>query len=98
MSRSLAAELNHLGICVEGELIDLDESSEDDNSEDGEDSFSDALTEDGDKENEKHSVLQPIKSDKLFLDITCMVAYVSSMTNGGANFLFPKQIYNQQVK
>ena len=35
---------------------------------------------------------------KLFLDITCMVAYVSSMTNGGANYRFPKTIYNQQAE
>lgn len=37
-------------------------------------------------------------SSRLFLDITCMVAYVSSMTNGGANFRFPKAIYNQQAE
>lgn len=35
---------------------------------------------------------------KLFLDITCMVAYVSSMTNGGANYRFPRTIYNQQAE
>ena len=50
-----------------------------------------------------HSSMTKFDSDfdgtgKLFLDITCMVAYVSSMTNGGANYRFPKTIYNQQAE
>jgi len=105
VSRTLAAELNRLGIHVEGELIDLDESSEeeDTDSDTGSDASDDSdyescITKEIDtcsKQSDDQHV--PSSLNKLFLDITCMVAYVSSMTNGGANYIFPRDIYNLQV-
>jgi len=95
-----------LGIHVKGELIDLDESSEeeDTDSDTGSDASDDSdyescITKEIDtcsKQSDDQHV--PSSLNKLFLDITCMVAYVSSMTNGGANYIFPRDIYNLQAK
>lgn len=98
VSRTLAADLNELGIHVEGELIDLEESSEEETSD------SDDYDYDSCDDKESDTIADRIDDqrvsdsfNKLFLDITCMMAYVSSMTNGGANYIFPREIYNQQV-
>lgn len=110
VSRTLAAELNQLGIHVEGELIDLEESSEEEDSDSSDDYDSDSDSSDDDDNDCCGSIEcdtlpnqiedQHVSSglNKLFLDITCMVAYVSSMTNGGANYIFPRDIYNLQAK
>ena len=109
VSRTLAAELNQLGIHVEGELIDLEESSEEEDSDSSDDYDSDSDSSDDDDNDCCGSIEcdtlpnqiedQHVSSglNKLFLDITCMVAYVSSMTNGGANYIFPRDIYNLQA-
>jgi len=96
VSRTLASQLNHLGVRVEGELIDLEESSEEEDSDDSEEYDHDESSSSDTSETLNQEI--PSTSNRLFLDITCMVAYVSSMTNGGANYIFPKAIYNQQVK
>nr|CAG4646547.1 EOG090X0CWG [Macrothrix elegans] len=99
---SLASKLRKMGIQVEGNLIALDEShpviedSEDEESDVGEETTSEDEEISADLELPPPVAPPTVHQDKLFLDITCMVAYVSSMTNGGAGFRFPKAIYNQQ--
>lgn len=88
----LAKKLSKLGITVEGDLMEIEKVlyDSDDSSSDSEDSTISKLQ-------TPSSLDCALSNDKLFLDITCMVAYVSSMTNGGANFVFPRPIYNQQA-
>ena len=88
IGKTLAAKLLEMGVEVQGQMIELN-SSEDDtsSSEDELDTFTSKPVENVNDFDDKF----------LFLDITCMVAYVSSMTNGGANFKFPKDIFNQQA-
>nr|CAG4650457.1 EOG090X0CWG [Sida crystallina] len=88
VGRTLASKVKQLGAQVLGDLVDLDSSEEDDSSTDEE-------------QIELPRQLAPlvgVDEDKLFLDITCLVAYVSSMTNGFVNFKFTKDIYNQQAE
>nr|SVE76005.1 EOG090X0CWG [Daphnia hispanica] len=107
ISSSIAVKLRKRGVEVEGDVRAIAENSfsesdtssscdsDDDDSEDyeGEDENYDGMVD------SLHSTPENIRqNDKLFLDITCMVAYVSSMTNGGANYIFPRAIYNQQAE
>nr|CAG4651301.1 EOG090X0CWG [Simocephalus serrulatus]SVE94484.1 EOG090X0CWG [Simocephalus serrulatus] len=111
ISSTIASKLRKMGVEIEGDVRSIEGSfSESDASSSPTDSDDD----DDDNEEDKDDVTDEdsytgvtsphqsnqlsIRSGQLFLDITCMVAYVSSMTNGGANFLFPKTIYNQQAE
>nr|CAG4635047.1 EOG090X0CWG [Alona affinis] len=69
ISTWMAQKLAKIGIEIEGNIVEIEESSIDYDSDDESSS-----------------------------NITCMVAYVSSMTNGRADLLFPKPIYNQQAE
>lgn len=95
VSTFLASKLVKLGVEVDGELVEIEQSSDEDtessSSSDEEATF------------QQHPLVPipsevPVQNAVIFLDITCMVAYVSSMTNGGANFVFPKPIYNLQAE
>nr|CAG4642015.1 EOG090X0CWG [Eurycercus lamellatus] len=88
VSVSMARKLMKLGVEIEGKMVEMEESSE----EESDDEF---LSPDGNLR--QHNQNSNINCDAVFLDITCMVAYVSSMTNGGANWTFPRVIYNQQA-
>lgn len=108
ISSSIAVKLRKRGVDVEGDVRPIMENSfsgSDTNSSscDSDESDSEDYEEDdencGVMANSLHSSPDNLRqSDKLFLDITCMVAYVSSMTNGGANYVFPRAIYNQQAE
>nr|CAG4652142.1 EOG090X0CWG [Triops cancriformis] len=94
IGQTLARKLESLGVIVEGEMKDFEmesysESSESDSEESvaGEGQMSSLGTTE-----------QPPATNSVFLDITAMIAYVSSLTNGGANFRFPRPIYNQQAE
>nr|SVE85743.1 EOG090X0CWG [Daphnia pulicaria] len=108
ISSTIAVKLGKLGVDVEGDVRPVmeDEFSGSDTSSDWDRDEDDS--EDYEEEDEENNGMATLphsnhcnmvqQSDKLFLDITCMVAYVSSMTNGGANYRFPKTIYNQQAE
>lgn len=109
ISSTIAVKLRKLGVDVEGDVRPVmeDEFSGSDTSSDWDSDEDDSgdYEEEEDEENNGMATLPHSnhcnmvqQSDKLFLDITCMVAYVSSMTNGGANYRFPKTIYNQQAE
>nr|CAG4644277.1 EOG090X0CWG [Lepidurus arcticus] len=94
VGQTLAKKLENLGIVVEGERYDFHSENQSDSSEcEDENLSSDGLGEKNPSESD-----QPSSSDCLFLDITAMIAYVSALTNGGANFRFPRPIYNQQAE
>lgn len=88
-----------MGISVEGNIISVDSLSTDSNPDSSSD---DTETDDEPQEDERpdshclHHIVA--ENGNIFLDITAMVAYVSSMTNGGAYFRFPRAIYNQQAE
>nr|SVE73804.1 EOG090X0CWG [Daphnia atkinsoni] len=107
ISSSIAVKLRKRGVDVEGDVRPImedsfsgsDASSSCDSDEDDSEDYEEDDEEWGVMANSLHSSLDNLRqSDKLFLDITCMVAYVSSMTNGGANYVFPRAIYNQQAE
>nr|SVE88883.1 EOG090X0CWG [Daphnia sinensis] len=107
ISSSIVVKLKKRGVEVEGEIRPMMENSfsesdtssscdSDDEDSEGYEEYNEIC---GGISPSPHSNLDNLKqSDKLFLDITCMVAYVSSMTNGGANYIFPRAIYNQQAE
>jgi len=85
----MASKLTSLGIKVEGTIEEFDEE-EDYSSED-----------DSEEEEELSLILPPPPQEiigELFLDITCMVAYVSSMTNGDAEHNFRRPFYRIQAE
>ncbi|XP_057377328.1 UPF0415 protein C7orf25 homolog [Daphnia carinata] len=105
ISSSIVAKLKKRGVEVEGEIRPIMENSFSESDTSSSDSDDDS--EGYEEYNEMYRGLSTSpdtnldnakQSDKLFLDITCMVAYVSSMTNGGANYIFPRAIYNQQAE
>ena len=109
ISSTIAVKLRKLGVDVEGDVrpvmedeysgSDSTSSCDDTDEEDSQDyEEDDEVEEEHNAPHSNHCNIVQQQSNKLFLDITCMVAYVSSMTNGGANFRFPKTIYNQQAE
>nr|CAG4637326.1 EOG090X0CWG [Ceriodaphnia reticulata]SVE73178.1 EOG090X0CWG [Ceriodaphnia reticulata] len=114
ISSTIALKLRRLGVDVEGEVrpvassfSESDTSSSCDSDEIDDENEDEDFEEDGEEDRDElaispHSSTTRVLGDgglgKLFLDITCMVAYVSSMTNGGANYRFPRTIYNQQAE
>ena len=87
----MASKLTSLGIKVEGTIEEFDEE-EDYSSDD-----------DSEEEEELSLILPPTPPPQeiigeLFLDITCMVAYVSSMTNGDAEHNFRRPFYRIQAE
>lgn len=87
-----------MGVNIEGEIRPIQSSFSDGDSDDDEESDEDDPYVPCRTQNITTAVASNLQSGQLFLDITCMVAYVSSMTNGGANYVFPKTIYNQQAQ
>lgn len=88
-----------MGVKIEGEIRPIQSSfSESDDSDDEEESDQDDPYLPDVTDSIPMSSMSILQTGQLFLDITCMVAYVSSMTNGGANFIFPRNIYNQQAQ
>ena len=61
------------------------------------------MTENSDSEDEDSEDESPISNYEhvdysvLNLDITAMIAYVSAMTNGYANYVFPEKVFTQQA-
>lgn len=107
ISSSIVVKLKKRGVEVEGEIRPImensfsesDTSSSCDSDEDDSEGYEGYNEINEGMSTSPHSNLDNLRqSDKLFLDITCMVAYVSSMTNGGANYIFPRAIYNQQAE
>nr|SVE74427.1 EOG090X0CWG [Daphnia barbata] len=106
ISSTIALKLRKLGVQVEGDVQPVREnssgsetSSSYDSDEDGSYDDEEAVEDcDGMAVSLHSSAVNVEQSSKLFLDITCMVAYVSSMTNGGAHYIFPRAIYNQQAE
>nr|CAG4648219.1 EOG090X0CWG [Moina brachiata]SVE93246.1 EOG090X0CWG [Moina brachiata] len=96
VSRTLAEKLIKQGISVEGEVQEIESDTDTSDYEDSSTDCDEAST--LTIETSSPSFEYPISNDKVFLDITSMVAYVSSMTSGGASFIFPKPIYNQQAE
>nr|CAG4643478.1 EOG090X0CWG [Ilyocryptus agilis] len=108
ITASIANKISKLGVEIEGTVLATE--PDDDFEKSGE---SDSISDDASSSDEnsfEQDLLPPIgnqlelfgnnsllEQNKLFLDITCMVGYVSSMTNGGAYFHFPRTIYNQQA-
>ena len=90
-----AEKLKNLGISIHGEIVpttnfdyDEDEDDEDDEDENDENFHDENILLD------KH---QSINSSVLNLDITAMIAYVSALTNGYANYEFQETILSQQA-
>nr|SVE75372.1 EOG090X0CWG [Daphnia dolichocephala] len=106
ISSTIALKLRKLGVQVEGDVQPVMENSPGSETSSSYDSDEDDSSDDDEADENCDGMALPLhsnlgnveQSDKLFLDITCMVAYVSSMTNGGANYLFPRAIYNQQAE
>lgn len=83
----MASKLTSLGIKVEGTIEDF-----------GNEEYS---SEEDSEEEESSLTLPPSppqEIEELFLDITCMVAYVSSMTNGDAEHNFRRPFYRMQAE
>nr|CAG4641177.1 EOG090X0CWG [Eulimnadia texana] len=87
VSSSLASRLARLGVAVNGTVCDIPSACDDSDSSE-EESYSDETADDDQN---------TCDDDKIFLDITALVALVSSLTNGGAHFSFPRELYNQQA-
>ena len=90
-----AEKLKNLGISIHGEIVPTTNFDYDD--EDDEDDVEDENDENFHDENillDKH---QSINSSVLNLDITAMIAYVSALTNGYANYEFQETILSQQA-
>nr|CAG4636487.1 EOG090X0CWG [Eubosmina coregoni]SVE70045.1 EOG090X0CWG [Eubosmina coregoni] len=91
VTKHLASKLTSLGIKVEGDIQVFDEDSSEETSQD-----------DSDVEDSEEESIPPViihqEVEELFLDITCMVAYVSSMTNGDAQHNFRRPFYKIQAE
>nr|SVE79108.1 EOG090X0CWG [Daphnia lumholtzi] len=107
ISSSIVVKLKKRGVEVEGEIrparensfSESDTSSSCDSDDDDSEGYEEYNEMYGGISTSPNSNLDNLnQNDKLFLDITCMVAYVSSMTNGGAHYIFPRAIYNQQAE
>lgn len=100
ISVSLASKLTVLGVEVEGSVVEVDDDSQSEASDSSSEwsSEEESTKELSSSKDLKCCPVSALQKDTIYLDITCMVAYVSSMTNGGAYFVFPKAIYNQQAE
>nr|SVE77849.1 EOG090X0CWG [Daphnia lumholtzi] len=107
ISSSIVVKLKKRGVEVEGEIrptrensfSESDTSSSCDSDDDDSEGYEEYNEMYGGISTSPNSNVDNLnQNDKLFLDITCMVAYVSSMTNGGAHYIFPRAIYNQQAE
>ena len=88
---------------MEGTRVEIEESSEEEDGSSTASSSDESANEsptpfDAEQVNIPEPSLIGVQEDSIFLDITCMVAYVSSMTNGRPDLLFTKPIYNQQAE
>ncbi|XP_022187285.2 UPF0415 protein C7orf25 homolog [Nilaparvata lugens] len=98
----LADELSAMGIDVIGTRIVITKSKNDDSNDNilvsNEDSISSCSC---DPENNISTSNQIIKRNesikKINLDVTTLIAYVSSLTNGGENWIFKEPLLNQQA-
>lgn len=95
VGRSLADRVRRSGVEVEGDVVELDSCEEEECSseEEEEEDAATVVEQGGGGERE-----QEIDTERLFLDITAMVAYVSSLTNGGAQLHFVRPTFNQQAE
>jgi len=100
VSTSLAQKLVKKGIEINGEVIDLEDNDVLDEENDESDSDDDDMI----LHHNDHTqpVIQPestqVDESKLNLDITAMIAYVSNLTNGHADYVFQEKILTEQAR
>ncbi len=105
-------KLEQYGVHVEGEIklvrheeVDSDDEEDSDVSDQSQDEEEESVTSSDssiDKETVTSLMEAPSKSlnslGTLNLDITAMIAYVSALTNGFANYIFKEPILSQQAE
>lgn len=101
VSESLARRLERRGVTVRGQRLNIGTLKEEDSSEDS-DSDSEYEQEDSDVGSGEEAVFEEVASEIdsscLNLDITAMIAYVSALTNGYADYEFKEPILTEQVR
>ena len=94
MPENAVAKLSAMGIIVQGEIVPTSINDEDttDESDDNDDEIS--------NKNifcQRKAGNYDVDYSTLNLDITAMIAYVSAVSNGYANYVFEEKILTQQV-
>jgi len=103
VTHGLARKVRKRGAQVAGDLVGPAEDNAEDESDDDNDTDSDNDACDDDAINDLTETEQPPVSEvldesRLNLDITAMIAYVSSLTNGKSNYLFKDKIICEQAE
>jgi len=103
VTRALANSITKKGAEVVGEIVDssIAEPEEDDDdvsSEDDADEFPCLTQGDSETHFDKTDQEASLDATKLNLDITAMIAYVSSLTNGHSSHVFKEKILSQQAE
>ncbi|KAK3926793.1 UPF0415 protein C7orf25-like protein [Frankliniella fusca] len=102
----LANALQKLGVEVRGDIVENETCLPSEDSEFNDESNSDQDCENSCVvDNRKYSIHNEINDnssfrseEKLNLDVTAMIAYVSSLTNGGCHFIFKEPLLTQQAE
>jgi len=99
ITSSLARKINSKGAMVDGEVVNIGEEESDNDSDDQSDSSEDS-TEDLSfvEEEEVDTIPYIVDRSKLNLDITAMIAYVSSLTNDRKECKFKEEDLNEQAE
>jgi len=100
ITSSLARKINAKGATVDGEVVNIGEEESDNDSDDESDSSSacsDDLS-DSDCDDDGFVEDEEVDRSRLNLDITAMIAYVSSLTNDRKECKFKEKILNEQAE
>ena len=93
MPENAAAKLSAMGIIVQGEIVPTsinDDETTDESDDDDEISDENIFC-------QRKAGNYDVDYSTLNLDITAMIAYVSAVSNGYANYVFEEKILTQQV-
>lgn len=112
VTHDLAEYLEGLGVKVEGERVDVHEDTKrrlkaledlEDSECEYEDDSQSETSEEEEEDNEEcdiltREIINMDKNEKIFLDVTSMVIYVSDVCNGGENFPFKDPVMAEQAQ
>ncbi|XP_023324903.1 UPF0415 protein C7orf25 homolog [Eurytemora carolleeae] len=107
VTQSLADTVKKKGATVFGEILkseddllqeDSSSGSEDDDDDDKDDEVDEIRVDEINICDNLQDTQEKIDDTKINLDITAMIAYVSSLTNGNSNFVFEEPILAQQAE